>query len=112
MKNYIQPGDVLELPVPTGGCVSGSPYLIGSMFVVAVVSAPEGDMAAFRRVGVYSLPKTTGEAWAVGNPLYFDPATSKLTKTAGALKAVAQAVAVHQNAETVGKAVLVPGAAA
>ena len=112
MKNYIQPGDVLELPVPAGGCVSGSPYLIGSMFVVAVNTAPDGEIAAFRRVGVHSLPKTTGESWAVGNPLYFDPATGKLTKTAGSLKAVAQAVAAHVNAETTGKAVLVPGAAA
>jgi len=31
--------------------------------------------------------KTTGQAWAVGETLYFDPATGKFTKTAGALVA-------------------------
>ena len=42
MKNFVQPGDVVELTAPSGGVVSGTVYLIGALVVVATVTAAEG----------------------------------------------------------------------
>ena len=38
-KNWIQKGDVITCVAPAGGVVSGTPYLIGALIVVAMTSA-------------------------------------------------------------------------
>lgn len=83
MKNYKQPGDVLTLTAPSGGVVSGTPYLIGGQLVVATHSADEGEDFAGKRSGVFSdLPKDTGAAWTQGELLYWDPGNDELTTAA------------------------------
>lgn len=42
MKTYGSPGGTLELTAPAGGVVSGTPYLIDSLLVVAEASALVG----------------------------------------------------------------------
>jgi predicted RecA/RadA family phage recombinase len=81
MKNFIQPGNTLTGIAPVGGVLSGDPVLLGSVFGVAAFDAVEGAEFEISTVGVYDLPKTTGQAWAFGDPLYWDAATKKLTKT-------------------------------
>lgn len=108
MKNYLQPGDVVDLPAPVGGCVSGGAYLIGSMFVVAVNTAAAAEIAAFRRRGAYTLDKATGETWAVGDAIYWDNTAKKCTKTTASNKAIGHAIAVQASADTSGKVVLSP----
>jgi predicted RecA/RadA family phage recombinase len=56
MKNYIQGGNELTLTAPSGGAVSGTAYLIGSVVVVAKVTADEGELFVGSRCGVFSLP--------------------------------------------------------
>jgi predicted RecA/RadA family phage recombinase len=108
MKNFVQHGKVLDLAAPAGGVVAGVPYQIGSFFGVAGVNADAGVVAPFAIEGVFNnLPKTTGAAWTDGIPLYFDPATGKLTTVAGALKKVAIGFAAL-SADAVGSALLVP----
>jgi predicted RecA/RadA family phage recombinase len=82
MKNYIQPGNSLTVAAPTGGVVSGAPVAIGSLRGIAAATAAEGADVAISRVGVFSVVKATGAAWAVGDKLYFDAAASNFTKTA------------------------------
>lgn len=110
MKNYVQHGDTIPLTAPNGGVVAGSPYLIGAIFGVAMISANAGDSFELRRRGVCTFPKTTAEAWTEGAVLYFDPATGKLTTTAGALKKVALATSAAGAADTNGNAVILPAA--
>lgn len=84
MKNYVQEGDTMTMTAPGGGVVSGSPYLIGALFGVAVVTATAGVDFELRVKGVFSdMPKATGEVWSKGDPLYWDATAGKLTKTAG-----------------------------
>ena len=59
-KNYVQDGDVLTLTAPTGGVVSGSPYTIGSIACVALVTAAAGLPFAAKATGVFELPCATG----------------------------------------------------
>lgn len=109
MKNLVQHGHSLPLIAPEGGVTSGLPVAIGSLFGVAAFTAAAGALFELVRGGVFSdLPKTSSEIWAVGDTIYFDPATSKLTKVAGSLKPVGIAVAAAVSAATVGTIVLVP----
>jgi|MDSZ01.2.fsa_nt_gb predicted RecA/RadA family phage recombinase len=59
-KNYVQDGDVLTLTAPTGGVVSGSPYTIGSIACVALVTAAAGLPFTAKATGVFELPCATG----------------------------------------------------
>ena len=81
MKNFVQHGDTLDLTAPAGGVISGTAYLIGALFGVAVASADAAATFPLRVVGVYTLPKATGEAWAEGAILYWDNTNKRLTTT-------------------------------
>lgn len=59
-KNYVQDGDALTLVAPPGGVVSGAPYVIGTLAVVALVTAAEGVPFAAEATGVFRLPAATG----------------------------------------------------
>ena len=59
-KNYVQDGDVLTLTAPAGGVVSGSPYTIGSIACVALVTAAAGLPFTAKETGVFELPCATG----------------------------------------------------
>lgn len=112
MKNYVQHGDTLTMAAPSGGVVSGVPYLIGALFGVAAGSAAEGADFEFRVKGVFSgLPKATGATWAKGDPLYWDATAKKLTKSAGDNLQVATATEAAASGDTTGTARLNEGGA-
>lgn len=79
MKNGIQSGEILTLTAPSGGVVSGSPYLIGSLLVVAADTAAQDDPFPAVTVGVFDLPKVDDEAWTEGLKLYFDESEGLIT---------------------------------
>lgn len=79
-KNYIQAGDHITIPA-AANAVSGEPVLVGSLFGVAEHDAAAGEPLTIARKGVFLLPKATGAAWAVGDPLYWDDAASAVSTT-------------------------------
>ena len=60
--NFIQPGCTLSLTAPTGGVVSGSPYLIGGLFVIATSTVAQTLPFQGTTEGVWTLAKTIFEA--------------------------------------------------
>lgn len=108
MKNYVSPGDTLDLTAPTGGVVAGVAYLIGVIVAVANYSAAEGLIATFSRRGVFTLPKATGQAWTEGAVLYWDNTNKVFTTTASGNTKAGAAVAAAASGDTSGK-VLLPG---
>ncbi len=108
MKNYNGVGDTLDLPAPTGGCVSGAAYLFSGLVAVANVTAAEGEIAAFSRKGMFTLPKATGQTWAVGAVLYWDNTNKVFTTTASGNTKCAAAYVAAASGDTSGK-VLLPG---
>jgi len=80
MINYVQPGDVCTFTAPVGGVVSGNAYLIGSLFVVAAISALAGEEFEGKINGVFNLPKAAG-ALAEGAPAYWDNDAKVVTGT-------------------------------
>lgn len=84
MNNFKQPGDTLTLTAPSGGVTSGTGYLIGSLFVVAVTTAAEDAPFAGRITGVVTLPRDTADtAWSEGDPIYWDADAGKATFSGG-----------------------------
>lgn len=83
-KNFVQPGDTLELTAPSGGVVSGGGYMIGKLFVVALTSAAAGDTFQGKTTGVFSLPKAASVTPAQGAVAFFDGSTGTVTGTSAA----------------------------
>ena len=80
-KNNIQKGDVINLTAPTGGVKSGVAVLVGSLLIIPVSDAEEGEMFAAQTVGVFSVAKASG-AITECQKLYWNSTNSNLTTTA------------------------------
>ncbi|MGQ7957678.1 DUF2190 family protein [Pseudomonas sp. SP16.1] len=101
MKNFVQHGDMITVPAPTGGTVSGQLYRVNGLIGVAATTEAEGDPVELKTTGCFDLGKTSAQAWAVGEPIYAIAATNVLTNVAGTgnyLVGVATAVASNPSA--------------
>lgn len=78
-KTFLQDGDVLPLTAPTGGVSSGDGVLIANVFGVALTDAAEGASVAIRTTGVWTLPKTSGDALAEGALVSWNATTGEVT---------------------------------
>jgi predicted RecA/RadA family phage recombinase len=96
--NFVQPGQVLTLTAPSGGVTSGSGYLIGAMFVVALHSAVAGESFEGQLTGVWSLPKTSAQAWTEGAALYWDGSKVTTAESTNALIGHAASSAANPSA--------------
>lgn len=76
MNNYVQPGNTITMTAPSGGVVSGTAYQIGSLLVVAQVSADEAAKFEALVNGVVTLPKAASQAWTEGEKVYWDNAAA------------------------------------
>jgi len=103
MNNFVKPGSIVTLTAPNGGVVSGTAYLVGSLLVVAAISAPAGAQFEGAAEGVFTLPKDPATAWTEGAILYWDTARSALGTAANATSLRAGcAVAAATQAATSG----------
>lgn len=107
MENRVSDGKVLTLTAPSGGVVSGSVYKVGSMIVVAVITASEAESFTAENKGVFTCAKTTSQAWAEGDPLYWVVSTSKFSTVAAGNTFAGYASAVAGSADTTGSVLLV-----
>jgi predicted RecA/RadA family phage recombinase len=82
MKTFIQNGDVITVPAPTGGITSGDGMLVGNLFGVAATTAVEGEPAEVATTGVYSLPKAASAVLTLGARVSWDN-TAKVVTTPG-----------------------------
>lgn len=100
MQNCTQQnGNHMTFVAPGGGVVSGSGYRIGALFVVALASAAEAAEFVGVTEGVFTLPKTSAQAWTEGQRIYWDDTNDRADSDAsvGALIGVAAAVAANPS---------------
>lgn len=98
-SNYIQPGKTLTLTAPYI-VASGAGALIGNLFGVALKALAAAASGEFNTVGVWSLAKTSGQAWVVGDKIYWDNVNKRCDNLASAgfvLIGVATAVAANPS---------------
>jgi predicted RecA/RadA family phage recombinase len=81
MKNYLQPGKVVDVVAPSGGLTSGNFYLVGALGGVVQATAAQNETTTLNRYGAFTLAKATGETWTKGDQLYWDNTAKKFTKT-------------------------------
>jgi predicted RecA/RadA family phage recombinase len=103
MKNFIEHGDTINAPAPSGGVVSGDLVVIGSLVGVAAATAAVGVLVAIKTTGVFELPKVSAQAWTVGAPIYFDTGTKLATTVSSATTAIGYATEVAANPSAVGR---------
>ena len=105
MKNYIQEGDNVTLPAPYD-VLSGGGALVGSLFGVAVDDALTGANVVLVREGVFTMPKTSAQAWTQGAKIYWDDTNKVCTTTATANTLVGVALAAAANPSATGEVLL------
>lgn len=111
MKTKISSGHVLDITAPSGGTTSGVGVLLGTIFGIAVTSNVAGDTCALDCSGVFDHTAAgagSGQAWAVGDAVYWDNTAKVLTKTATDNTKVGHAVAAKTTTATTGRFRIVP----
>jgi len=83
VENFAMSGQVLPFTAPSGGVVSGTAYLIGSLVVVATHSAAVGATFQGQILGAVDHAKDASEAWTEGQKLYWNDTSKKFTNVAG-----------------------------
>ena len=108
MKNYLADADIVKLPAPSGGAVSGQFILVGLLAGVAQVDAAAGVLVPCVREGMFALPKATGAAWAKGDRLYWDATAGNFTKTSTSNTAIGKAGEDQVSGDAIGAVILDP----
>ena len=91
MKNFIGVGNRVTVTA-AAVTTSGQPVLIGSLFGIAENAAAISEPLVLVINGIYDLTKTASQAWTVGQLIYWDVATSRVTNVVATNKLVGVAV--------------------
>lgn len=96
--NYVQPGKILDLTAPYDR-TTGQGFQVGSIFAVALGTALSGAAIRGQIDGVWTLEKTSAQAWTVGQKIYWDNSNKRCDSdsTVGQLIGVATAVAANPS---------------
>jgi len=113
MKNFIQPGSIIDFVVPAGGVVSGTPIKIGVFLAVPQVTVTAAEVTAAgagvltfagKLDGVFEVNKISAQAWAQGDLIYFNNSTGLFTNvSATGVFLVGAATEVAANPTAVGR---------
>jgi predicted RecA/RadA family phage recombinase len=106
MKNYIQKGDVISVAAPYD-VAAGACAQIGGLFGVAITAALSGAAVELLREGVFTLAKTSAQAWAIGDKLYWDNSNKVVSNVPGGGRLfIGYALAVADNPSSTGSVLL------
>jgi predicted RecA/RadA family phage recombinase len=101
MKNFIQRGETVTVAAPAD-VLSGAGVLVGALFGIASFDAKSGNDVEICTVGVYTLPKTSAQAWTVGAKIYWDGTKCTTADGSGANMLIGHALKVADNPSDAG----------
>jgi predicted RecA/RadA family phage recombinase len=99
MKNFVQPGLSVLLPMPYDR-TSGQGVLVGALFGVVAVDALTGVSAEVAVNGVFDITKEAPLVIAVGARVFWDNTNKRVTTTATGNVAIGHAVVAAASADT------------
>jgi predicted RecA/RadA family phage recombinase len=102
MKNYVYSGEKIDLAAP-GVVTSGLPIMLGALFGVCQNAAKEGEDLVVITQGVFDLPKTSAQAWTVGQKVYWDSTNAVVSSTATGNTLIGVAIEVASNPSSIGR---------
>lgn len=111
MRNQIQVGASLPLLAPYD-LTAGQGFMVGAIFAVASQNALSGEAVEGKRFGVFALAKTSVQAWAIGDRIYWDATNKRCDKTSTTGMLIGVAVADAADPSSVGVVALSGVAAA
>lgn len=99
MKNFIKEGCTVSLVAPYD-VASGAGFQVGAIFAVASFTAASGDSVEGCRKGVFTLAKTSAQAWTQGQKIYWDNVNKRCDSdsTVGMLIGTAHVAAANPSA--------------
>ena len=104
MKNFVQNGNVIMLMAAAAEVVAGQPVVVGAHLGVANSAADAGAPVDVTLTGVFTVPKSAGVAFTVGQPLMWDASAKAFaavgTAAAGDVTGVATAFAPAASGDT------------
>jgi predicted RecA/RadA family phage recombinase len=100
MKTFIQEGEQLTVAAPAN-VLYGAGVLVGSLFGVAVTDALSGADVVIQTTGVVDVAKTTGQAWTLGQLLYWSG--TAVTNVASTNKIIGCAARAQASGDAVGR---------
>jgi len=106
VKTKISSGKLIDITAPSGGCTSGVGVLIGKLFGIALLTVIAGDITPIDTEGCFDHAAEgagSGQAWGVGDVVYWDNTNKRLTKTSTDNTRVGVAVEVKATAATTGR---------
>lgn len=99
--NYKQPGSVLDLAAPYDR-TTGQGALIGSIFGVALSTVLSGVTGQFKTDGVWTLTKTSAQAWTLGDKIYWDASNKRCDNDPTVGMLIGTAIAAADNPSSTG----------
>lgn len=104
-SNFLQDGQTIDVTLAST-VSSGDTFSSGGLVGVYLNDGVSGDVVAVRLEGVFTVAKTTGTAWAVGDVLDYDVSASKfhkgLTPATGDVTDCAVCVSAAASGDTTG----------
>lgn len=107
-KNFVQEGETITLLAPDD-VLSGAGVKLGDLFGIALFDALDGDPVEVGLCGVYDVAKVSAQAWAAGDPIYWDNSAKLATTVAGANLPIGHAILVAANPSATGRLLLSSG---
>lgn len=108
MKNFVSAGKTL-LYTAGANISSGQVVNLTTMIGIAVTDIANGASGAVELEGVFELTKKSGDTFAVGTKVYWDPTNLYLTTTSTSNVVAGAAVEAAGSAAVLGKVKLIPG---
>ena len=107
MKNFMQPGYLIDLAAPAA-VSSGGGVMVGSLFGVAQASVGSGESVAVAVKGVFELPKLAADNMTVGAKVNWDNTNKWVKLATSTLDNVATVVEAAGAATTTANVMLTP----
>lgn len=104
-NQFVQQGEKIDF-TPSSAVAAGTMVLFGERVFFAELAIPANTLGSLRTTGVVQYEKTTGEAWTVGQKLYWNAGTSKLTTTSSTNKVAGYAAAAAASGAVEGLCLL------
>ncbi|MBZ4194568.1 MAG: DUF2190 family protein [Candidatus Contendobacter sp.] len=80
--NFVQDGDIVTYTNASTAILSGALVPLVNRAGIALVDIAGGASGSVQVEGIFTVPKTTGASWTIGQALYVDDLTGKATVVA------------------------------